>query len=190
MRVRSPVLAGLAVLVGAAGFASFNPASAVNAPVEADRGVQFAQATPSAPPAATPAPGDRAREARNFSPKAMCQNMVARRIGNRAYLKARLDLKPEQMSAWNAFEKAADDVSAKDKARCAALPQERATAMTYVDRQNMREEFLKSRLEAMQATKPALQALYASLTPEQKEIMDQPRGPRMGGMRSRGHRHR
>jgi hypothetical protein len=84
----------------------------------------------------------------------------------------------------------ADEASAKDKARCATLPQEQATAMSYVDRQNMREQFLKLRLEALQATKPALQALYASLTPEQKEIMDQPRGHRMRGMRSRGHRHR
>jgi len=185
MRLCSPVLAAL---VATAGFLSVNPAAALNTPVESDR-LQFAQATPPAAPSTTPErPGDRTREARTFSPKAMCQNMVARGIGKRAYLKARLDLKPEQMSAWNAYEKAADDVSAKDKARCAALPQERPTTMSYLDRQNLREEFMKSRLEAIQATKPALQALYASLTPEQKEVLDSPRGTRMGRMHHRGHR--
>ena len=54
----------------------------------------------------------------------MCLDRIARRVGNRAYLKARLDLKPEQMTAWNAFAKAADDADVKDKARCNALPAE------------------------------------------------------------------
>ena len=41
-------------------------------------------------------------------------------IGARAYLKAKLDLKPDQMPAWDAFQKAADEASAKEKATCAA----------------------------------------------------------------------
>lgn len=117
-----------------------------------------------------------------FSPKDMCAEQVARRIGNRAYLKARLDLKPEQMTLWNNFEKAADEASAKDKARCASLPTEIKTPPSYIERMTMREEMMKARLAALEAVKPSLQALYAALTPEQKAIFDKPMRMGMGGM--------
>ncbi len=154
-----------------------------------DAAPQLAQAAPpAAQPPATGAGPDRprdrmAREMRNFSPKDMCVEHVARRIGNRAYLKARLDLKPEQMALWNTFEKAADEVSAKDKARCASLPTEVKTPPNFMDRFNRREEMMKSRAESLSTVKPSLQALYASLTPEQKAVLDKP-------MMGRGfHRH-
>ena len=115
-----------------------------------------------------------------FSPKDMCTEQVARRIGNRAYLKARLDLKPEQMTLWNNFEKAADEASARDKARCAALPAEVKTSPTYMERMTMREDMMKARLAALEAVKPSLQALYAALTPEQKAIFDKPMRMGMG----------
>jgi len=117
-----------------------------------------------------------------FSPKDMCSEQVARRIGNRAYLKARLDLKPEQMTLWNNFEKAADEASAKDKARCATLPAEIKTPPSYIERMTMREEMMKARLAALEAVRPSLQALYAALTPEQKAIFDKPMRMGMGGM--------
>ncbi len=123
-----------------------------------------------------------------FSPKDMCTEQVARRVGNRAYLKARLDLKPEQMTLWNNFEKAADEASAKDKARCAALPTEIKTPPTYMERMTMREDMMKARLAALEAVKPSLQALYAALTPEQKAIFDKPMRMGMGGGMGSMHR--
>ena len=69
-----------------------------------------------------------------FNPKGMCLDQVARRAGNRTYIKVRLELKPEQMTAWNAFAKAADDADAKDTARCNALPTEMKERPNYVDR--------------------------------------------------------
>ena len=118
------------------------------------------------PPAATQ---DRpARPERTFSPRTACKEHVARRIGNRAYIKARLELKPEQMTAWSAFEKAADEVSAKENAKCTALPAEQKTPSNFTDRLNMREDMMKSRLESIQSVKPSMLALYAALTPEQK----------------------
>ncbi len=45
----------------------------------------------------------------NFNPKAFCLDRVARRAGNRTYLKIKLDLKADQMAAWDAFAKASDD---------------------------------------------------------------------------------
>ncbi len=169
-------------LAAASGLAWLGAAAASSGGFEA--APQLAQA---APPAATPPaagggsdrPADRPMERmmhdmRAFSPKDMCIEHVARRIGNRAYLKARLDLKPEQVPLWNSFEKAADEASAKDKARCASLPTELKTPPNFMDRMTMREGFMKSRLETLETVKPSLQALYASLTSEQKAILDKP----------------
>jgi hypothetical protein len=36
------------------------------------------------------------------------------------------------------------------------------------------QQFLSARLDAVQSGKPALQALYQALTPEQKAIFDHP----------------
>lgn len=178
MKFRPLFLALPVSLVAAAGLAWFAvPASAGNGP-------QLAQAQPATPPAAN----TDTRPMRKFSPQKACFDQNARRIGQRAYLKARLDLKPEQMALWNSFEKASDDVSAKQKARCAALPaehQERPASLT--DRVNRQEERMKARLESIQTVKPSLTALYASLTPEQKEIVDGSGGKRRMGRH--GHRH-
>jgi LTXXQ motif family protein len=184
MRVRPLFLAVPTALVAAASLAWLTSATASNGGI--DGAPQIAQANP---PAATPpaaggpsAPGpERVRPP--FSPKAFCEERIAHRIGARAYLKAKLDLKPEQMSAWDAFQKAADDVSVKDKAKCASLPTERPKTMPgFADRMNRREEMMKSRLENFEAVKPTLLALYDKLSPEQKAVFDRPMmGPRRGG---------
>ena len=149
---------------------------------------QVAQA---APPAAMPpaAGGDAVLNAGPprpaFNPRNMCLERTAHKAGMRAYLKARLDLKPEQTTAWNAYEKAADDVAAKDKARCASLPTEMKERPKFADRMNMRETMMKSRYESFEAVKPSLMALYAALTPEQQALFDRP----MDGGHRGPHRH-
>jgi hypothetical protein len=181
MPIRPLFLAVPAALVAAAGLAWLTSATASDGGFEGTP--QVAQA---APPAATPpAAGGGAEHARPaFSPQKMCEVHVARRIGNRAYLKSRLNLKPEQMNAWNTFEKTADEASAKEKTFCASLPTEIKTPLNFADRFTMRESMMKTRVETLEAVKPSLLALYASLTPEQKEILDR---PMMGGRFHHGH---
>ncbi|HEY2870847.1 MAG TPA: Spy/CpxP family protein refolding chaperone [Reyranella sp.] len=185
MRVRPLFLAVPTALVAAAGLAWLTSAAASNGGID---GVpQIAQATP---PAATPpaaggperGPGpDRIMP--KFSPKSFCEERIARRVGARAYLKEKLDLKADQMSAWDAFQKAADAVSAKEKTRCASLPTEMQKTMpSFADRMNRREDRMKSRLESIEAVKPTLLALYDKLTPDQKAVLDRPMmGRRHGG---------
>ena len=43
-----------------------------------------------------------------------------------------------------------------------------------LDRMGRREQFLSARLQALQQARPALEALYNSLTPDQKAIIDHP----------------
>ena len=199
MTTRLPLLrllAAPAALALAGGLAWIGSAAATDTPLGGtlDLQSQLAQAAPPAAPAPQTGPmgpgmggpgmmgqgpmGGMAMP--TFSPKDMCAEQVARRVGNRAYLKARLDLKPEQMTLWNNFEKAADEASARDKARCAALPAEVKTSPTYMERMTMREDMMKARLAALEAVKPSLQALYAALTPEQKAIFDKPMRMGMG----------
>ncbi len=190
MPIRPLYLAVPTALVAAAGLAWLTSATAFDGGSE--RAPQVAQAAPPAanPPAAGGGADKRPEreQRRAFSPRNMCQEKTARRIGNRAYLKARLELKPEQMVAWNAFEKAADAASAKDMARCLTLPTEIKTPPNFAERFSRREEFVKARAATLESVKPSLLALYAALTPEQKAIMDGPmRGGRFGhGRHGRG----
>ncbi|MDP1748892.1 MAG: Spy/CpxP family protein refolding chaperone [Reyranella sp.] len=156
------------LLAIAAGFVFASPAFALDSDFDM---IELAQATP----LTTAAPG------RTFSPKNMCLDMVARRLGARAYIKSRLELKPEQMTAWNAFEKASDEASTKATTRCAALPAELKERPNYVDRLSMEEDAMKARVASIEAVKPTLVALYGVLSPEQKAILDRPRGMMAGG---------
>ena len=183
--LRLGTLAGLAVV---AGLVLTGTAVAINPRTHGT--VELAQATPPPPPAAPGAPGtpgapgapgaERGRGEPRMSPRAVCQDMVARRIGDRAYVKARLELKPEQMAAWNAFEKAADEASSKSMARCATLPTERKDRPDYLQRLTMEEDLLKARLATLDAVQPSLTALYNVLTAEQKAVFDRPHGLAMG----------
>ena len=176
MPVRPLFLAVPTALVAAAGIAWLTTAVAFDR--ESTAAPQLAQAAPPAatPPAAAGGPDRPARAERTFSPRAACQDHVARGIGNRAYIKARLELKPEQVPVWSAFEKAADEVSAKENAKCTALPADLKTRPNFADRLNMREDMMKTRLESIQAVKPSMLALYAALTPEQKTLFDRSTG--------------
>ena len=107
---------------------------------------------------------------RIIHPRAFCEERIARGIGRRVDLKARLDLKPEQMPFWDAYEKASEEAYAKDKARCAALPEEREFRPDFIERLKMREYMMKVRLSYLEIVEPSMFALYAGLTSEQKAM--------------------
>ena len=182
MSFRPLFLAVPAIL--SAGLLLAAPASALDNGFDDDF-LELAQATP---PASPPGPGADRRERAAFNPKAVCLDQVARRAGNRTYLKVRLDLKPEQMTAWNAFAKASDDADVKDTARCNALPTDMKERPNYVDRLTMEETVMKARVERIEAVKPTLLAFYNTLSPDQKTVLDRPRP--MGGMMGHHHGHR
>ena len=112
----------------------------------------------------------------------MCLDMVGRRAGDRTALKIRLELKPEQMSAWDAFAKVADDADSKEIARCNALPTEMKERPNFLERLTLEETVMKARADRLAAVKAPLTALYNVLSPDQKGVMDRPR-PMMMGMR-------
>jgi hypothetical protein len=170
------ILISAEAIVAAIAMSFAVPTSAVAADFEFDD-YEIAQAPPTAFPAPIQAGGDRQMPfPPRLAPRNTCKEGVARHIGQRAYQKVVLELKPSQMTLWAAFENAADDVDAKEMARCSALPLELKESPTLVQRMAFDEDMMKERLASIQALNAPLFALYDALTPEQKTVLDLPLG--------------
>jgi LTXXQ motif family protein len=106
------------------------------------------------------------------NPKERCEERLAWRAAMRAYTEAKLDLTPEQRPLWDKVQSTAQAEEQKERQLCATLKEE--GSVTALDRLDRMQQFLSTRLEAVQAAKPAVQALYQALTPEQRAIFDHP----------------
>jgi hypothetical protein len=110
-------------------------------------------------------------------PSDMCKEAYARRAGFQAYLGAKLELTAQQQPLWDAFQLATMKSAANWRQVCldnAVTPPEELTAL---ERRDHMEKLLTARLDGLRATRPPLEALYQSLTPEQRTIVDRTRGP-------------
>jgi hypothetical protein len=105
-------------------------------------------------------------------PKERCEERLAWRAAMRAYTEAKLDLTAEQRPLWDKVESAAKAEEQKERQLCTTLKE--PGDATTLDRLDRMQQFLSTRLEALQAAKPAVQALYQALTPEQRAILDHP----------------
>ncbi len=107
-----------------------------------------------------------------WNPQQRCIDRLARRAAVRAYLETELNLTQEQRPLWDRLQSIAQGEQQRERQLCnQAKPQEELTMLDRLDRM---QQFLSSRLDAIQAAKPAVQALYQSLSPEQREIFDHP----------------
>lgn len=110
------------------------------------------------------------------SPQQRCEAGIARRAARAAYVEALLNLTPEQRPLAQKVETALQGAAAKEHQVCTALPTDAtgAQSATLMDRLSRREQMMQARLDGMKEVQPALQALYAALTPQQKAILDHP----------------
>lgn len=105
-------------------------------------------------------------------PQQRCIDRLAWRAARRAYVEAKLDLTAEQRPLWDKVQSTAQAEEQKERQLCQSLkPGEESTVLDRLDRA---QQFLSARLDALQTAKPAVQALYQALTPEQRAIMDHP----------------
>jgi hypothetical protein len=103
-----------------------------------------------------------------------CKERYAREAGFLAYLGAKLDLNPQQQPLWNQYYQAMLDAAGKLRQVClenANVPPQGLTALARRDRM---EKFLTARLDFLHSTRQPLEALYQSLTPEQRALLDHP----------------
>ena len=103
--------------------------------------------------------------------------------GHIAFLKAELKITAAQAKAWDDYA-AVLQANAKQlnelAAEMAKAPAKSPAEASPVDRLAMQEAMLAARLETVRRTKPALAALFAVLSDEQKKTFQQLSAPRMG----------
>ncbi len=146
-----------------------------------DGGVQFAQAGPMSADSGDHGMPSRDRGMRGWpmmrhmmqrNPQEGCTDRLAWRAARRAYAEAKLNLTPDQRPLWDRVQSAAQAEEQKERQLCAS--RKSAGETTLPDRMDRMQQFLSVRLEALQSAKPAVQALYQALTPEQRAILDHP----------------
>lgn len=145
--------------------------------------LQYAQAGPMSPDSGEHGmPGDDRPGMRGWpmmrrmmmrqDPQERCTDRLAWRAARRAYVEAKLNLTAQQQPLWDKMQSTAQTEEQKERQLCAGLkPGAESTMLERIDRM---QQFLSARLEALQAAKPAVQALYQALTPEQQAILNRP----------------
>jgi LTXXQ motif family protein len=106
------------------------------------------------------------------NPQERCTDRLAWRAAMRAYAEAKLNLTPEQRPLWDRVQSAAQTEEQKERQLCAS--RKPGAESTLLDRMDRMQQVLSTRLDALQSSKPAVQALYQALTPEQRAILDHP----------------
>ena len=109
---------------------------------------------------------------RGEDPQERCTDRLAWRAARRAYVEAKLNLTAQQQPLWDKVQSAAQTEEQKERQLCAGL--KLGAEPTMLERMDRMQQFLSARLEALQAAKPAVQALYQALTPEQQTILNRP----------------
>jgi hypothetical protein len=109
-------------------------------------------------------------------PQQWCLDRLAHRAARRAYIGVKLNLTAEQQPLWDKVQSAAQAEEQQERQLCANLKP--GAEPTLLDRMDRMQQFLQARLNGLQTAKPAVQALYQSLTPEQQAILNRPFGRR------------
>ena len=118
--------------------------------------------------------------------KKVCGEFYARQAAHLAYLEAKLDLTEAQRPLWAKWKQASLDGATKHRSVCQDVAPKGDTLPPAPDHEAMMEKMLTAKLQTLQATRPALVALYDALTPEQKAAFDQA-GGHHGGHGMMGH---
>ena len=136
--------------------------------------------------AAPPAEGGPPSIMRETGPRReqICKDIYARKVGELAFLEAKLSLNANQTPLFARWKQTSLDVAKQRESDCAAPKQHseaRGHRFSVVVRLALEEDLLKKRLADIQAERPALTAFYNSLTPAQKEEFGHGDRHRMAG---------
>ena len=113
-----------------------------------------------------------------MTPEQRCKERYAREAGFLAYLGAELDLTPQQRPLWDTYQRAMMDAAGKQRQACVENSIAPGSDLTALQRRDRIQKLLQTRLDGLQSTRQPLEALYQSLTPEQRRTVDKPFGDR------------
>ena len=102
----------------------------------------------------------------------MCKEMYAHKVGELAFLEAKLSLTAGQAPLFEHWKQASLDIAKQRENDCATHERparEAGHRPSVVDRLDLEKTLLKRRLGEIEAERPALAAFYAALTPAQKD---------------------
>lgn len=99
--------------------------------------------------------------------------MMTHTDGYLAFLKTELAITAAQETAWKAFAgQLKEHIGQHKSAMPMMTPPSDKKPLTWIERLNMGEARMNTHLEAMKKLRPAAEALYAALSPEQKQKAD------------------
>jgi hypothetical protein len=102
----------------------------------------------------------------------MCNDMYARKAGKLAYLQAALSITDTQRGAFDQWRDAELSAAKEHSSACLAHTPGEAHEHDALARNAHEEKMLETRLADLKSERPALEALYQSLSPEQKQVFD------------------
>ena len=110
-----------------------------------------------------------------------CKDMYAHKVGEMAFLEARLSLTASQQPLFDHWKQASLDIAKQREGDCSNRePHKPGERPSLVDRLNQEETMLKERLADIDKEKPSLTAFYVSLSDQQKQEFGRAAMHRMG----------
>jgi hypothetical protein len=100
-----------------------------------------------------------------------CEERVNRLMAVTAYLKSKMHLQAEQKIAWQKIEQAAEPNLDKIRDLCGQLPSQPAQPPSVLELVDFGAKHMAARAELLHAIQAPLQALYETLTPDQRAIL-------------------
>ncbi|HEY4075859.1 MAG TPA: Spy/CpxP family protein refolding chaperone [Rhizomicrobium sp.] len=123
-----------------------------------------------APPSEMGGPSPEAMHDMAVRREQFCKDMYARRVGELAYFEAKLSLTTAQAPLFDHWKQSSLDVAKRHSGECGTGERHAKGGKmpTLIDRMAQREDRLKHRLADLESERPALEALYNSLNPQQR----------------------
>jgi LTXXQ motif family protein len=100
-----------------------------------------------------------------------CEERVNRLMAVTAYLKSKMHLQAEQKIAWQKIEQAAEPNLEKIRDLCGQLPSQPAPPPSVLELVDFGAKHMAACAELLHAVQAPLQALYETLTPDQRAIL-------------------
>jgi hypothetical protein len=105
------------------------------------------------------------------SPRVVCEEDIDRFMGLAGYLKSKMRLQEDQKAAWRNVEQAANPGAEKVRNLCARLPSPPAPPLSLLEHIDFTETQTAARLELLHAIHEPLQALYDTLSSDQRVLL-------------------